>query len=268
MVYYKNFKKIIEGKILEIERKYDFTDKWYAIMFNPYFITRSALYKATMKFSSVLGLDKKILDVGCGSKPYQHLFKNCEYFGIDIKEGNKSDQHKKTDLFFDGENIPLENNKFDAVVCTEVFEHVENINKLINEINRVLKKGGLIFYTMPFMWPEHCQPHDFRRYTSIEHKRMLEKNNFINIKIKKTTGIFSSVGQLISDFFVNKSFNITLNTGSFSYKIEFILKRLIFIFVCFPTQAFFLFLNYIFKNKGATLDYVVTAKKITKYKHI
>lgn len=258
---YKNFKKIVEEKILSIERKCDFSNKWYAIIFNPYYIIRSALYKTILEFSSMIGSNKKILDVGCGSKPYQHLFKNCEYSGIDIKENNKSDKHKKNDIFFDGENIPFKNQEFDVIVCTEVFEHAENINKLINEISRVLKIGGIIFYTMPFMWPEHCQPYDFRRYTSIEHKRMLKKNNFINIRVKKTTGIFSSVGQLISDFFVNKSFNITSNAGNFSYKIEFVLKRIIFIFICFPIQISFLFLNYIFKNKGATLDYVVTATK-------
>jgi 2-polyprenyl-6-hydroxyphenyl methylase/3-demethylubiquinone-9 3-methyltransferase len=55
-----------------------------------------------------------------------------------------------------GENLPFENHTFDVVFCCDVLEHVRDLNRVISEISRVLKKGGIFFYDTinrtPFSW--------------------------------------------------------------------------------------------------------------------
>jgi ubiquinone/menaquinone biosynthesis C-methylase UbiE len=58
--------------------------------------------------------------------------------------------------------IPFENERFDSILSTEVLEHVFNIDELLQEFNRVLKKGN---NNNPFTWEEHEMPYDFARYT-------------------------------------------------------------------------------------------------------
>ena len=72
-------------------------------------------------------------------------------------------------------------------MCTEVLEHVFNIEESLKEFNRVLKKDGVALITTPFMWEEHEMPYDFARYTSAAVKFLYEKHGFI-IKEQSKSG--------------------------------------------------------------------------------
>lgn len=231
-----------------ISKKIFFRPAWYAIFVNPYFIARRSLYGGINKFSQTI-INKKILDLGCGCKPYSTLFAGSEYVGIDIEGGGHKGSAKNADLSFDGENIPFIDNFFEVIICTQVLEHTEAPEKLIQEANRVLKNGGILFLTCPFVWPEHEVPYDFRRYTQYGLKKILEENNFNIEKILPTTGVFASVGQLLSSFL-----------------FELVGKNLFWrlpmaVIVCFPIQLSFFILDFLFRHKGLALDYVVIAKK-------
>lgn len=227
-----------------------FLPGWYAITLNPYFIARRGLYRGILKFAS-MQRNKKILDVGCGSKPYCKLFiGTTEYVGIDIEGGGHYDTVKKADVYFDGEHIPFADGSFDAVLCTQVLEHAKNPEALIHEICRVLKSGESACITMPFVWNEHEIPYDFRRYTRYEHTRILNANGFIIENITPTAGVFGTCGQLISAFIFE-----TLGKKSL------ILKIVTSSLLCFPIQFLFFLLDIIFRNKWITLDYVIIARK-------
>ena len=100
-----------------------------------------------------------VLDFGCGSKPYESLFKNANsYIGIDLEASGHSHQDSKVDVFYDGKTIPFPDEHFDAVVCFEVLEHVFNIKEIIQELNRVLKPNGKLLISVPFAWDEHEVP--------------------------------------------------------------------------------------------------------------
>ena len=104
-----------------------------------------------------------MIDIGCGNKPYKNLFKHCKsYIGLEIESENKN----SADFTYDGKNFPFEDETFDSAVCSEVLEHVFEPNQFLKEVNRVLKKNGLIILTLPFFWDEHEQPYDYARYTS------------------------------------------------------------------------------------------------------
>jgi len=227
-----------------------FRPKWYSIFFNPYFIFRYNLYKNITNFSKEIKPGSKILDVGCGIKPYKNLFFDMEYLGIDIQGGGHPDADKTVDKFFDGTNIPYEDNKFDVVICTEVLEHSLEPEKLTLEINRVLKNEGTLYLTMPFVWNEHETPYDFRRFTSFEHKRILQKNNFFIDSIESINGVFTTSSQLVCAYI----FESTKIGGTF-------LKFILSIFVFVPIQLFSIILDKLTRNKWITLGYVVIAKK-------
>ena len=239
--------KRIKGNILE---ENFFRPRWYSVFINPYFINRKSLFNEIGLFAMKVKKDESVLDVGCGLKPYRSLFKNDDYVGIDIKGGGHSDETKIVDKFYDGKNIPFEDERFNNIICTQVLEHAEDPRKLIEECSRVIKKDGQIFISMPFMYPEHEIPYDYRRFTRFEHQKLLEENNFTSIKIKQTTGFFGTFGQLFSVYiFESITFRAT------------ILKTLLSVFILGPVQIISLVLDFIFRKSGPTMDYVVTAIK-------
>jgi len=246
-MHIENFKK----KKNEIINKNFFNPKWYSFIINPYFINRSPLYKEITKFSNKINHKENILDVGCGIKPYRNLFKNKDYVGIDIEGGGHPDSAKTIDKFYDGENIPYEDNSFGNIICTQVLEHAEKPETLIKEFSRILKKEGGIFISMPFIYPEHEIPHDFQRYTSFKHKKILEKNGFKNINIVKSTGFCGTFGQIFIIYFYER-----LNFKRYFYKL------IISIIIVAPIQLLFIFLDFILRKSGPTMDYIITAQKI------
>lgn len=224
---------------------------WYAIIINPYFIARQGLYREIKTFSQKNFVNKRILDIGCGIKPYQNLFAGAkEYIGADIEGGGHASSSKNADVFFDGVKLPFPDNSFDVVLCTQVLEHTQEPYVLLQEMSRVLVPKGDVFITMPFVWNEHEIPYDFKRFTRYEHQRVLASVGFDVLNIKATCGVFSTCGQLISAFI-----------------FESIPKRAIFIRVlvsfvfCFPVQVFFLLLDAIFINRWITLDYIINAQR-------
>lgn len=242
----------IKNKIKEIGLTHYFRPKWYSIFINPYFIARYNIFKRIKIFSRQQKWNnKKILDVGCGIKPYEVLFKNSKYIGIDIEGGGHKNEYKKADKYFDGKNIPFGDNFFDLVICTQVIEHTLEYEYLLKEIYRVLKNKGTLILTAPFVWNEHEIPYDFFRFTKYAHENIFKNSGFDIQKIEPTTNFFATIGQLISAFLIE-----TLAKKSL------ILKILISILLCFPLQVIFLILDYIFRSKWLTLDYFLIAKKV------
>jgi len=128
-----------------------------------------------------------ILDVGCGQSPYRFLLaKETSYFGIDIVDAEKFDYRNPLITPFNGEDIPFEDGKFDAFLCTEVLEHVEKYQKLTDEIFRVLKKGGAGIVTIPWSARYHYIPWDYFRYTPSSLRTIFSKFSSVVIKARGT----------------------------------------------------------------------------------
>ena len=99
----------------------------------------------------------KVLDVGSQdvNGTYRDIFENWNYTGFDINPGKNVDVTNWKDL---------KNKKFDAIICGQVFEHVENDIELIEKIAKHLKKGGYCCIIAPSTGPKHGYPGDYRRY--------------------------------------------------------------------------------------------------------
>lgn len=151
----------------------------------PNYLIRKRLLASIKEYS--LLLNGKLLDFGCGSKPYRSLFKCEEYIGLDFESLGHPHNNEEIDIYYDGKTIPFSNNTFDAVFSSEVFEHIFNLENILKEINRVLKPGGKLLITCPFCFPEHEIPNDFARYTSFAIQDLLKRNNF-DIQVYEKTG--------------------------------------------------------------------------------
>lgn len=118
-----------------------------------------------------------VLDVGCGQSPYKFLLNAAEtkYYGIDIVDAEKFDYNNTDVTPFNGEDIPFEDGKFDGMICTEVLEHVQHYQKLIDEMHRVMKPGATGIVTIPWSARYHYAPYDFFRYTPSSLKTMFSK---------------------------------------------------------------------------------------------
>jgi glycosyltransferase involved in cell wall biosynthesis/SAM-dependent methyltransferase len=141
-----------------------------------------------------------VLDLGCGEMPYRNYILNNsrvnKYVGLDI-ENPLYQQSVKPDLFWDGRKIPLEDNSVDNVLATEFFEHVPNPELIMKEIYRVLKPGGSLFLTVPFIWSLHTIPNDEYRYTPFSLERHLKNSGFCEVKVKALGGWNASLAQVI-----------------------------------------------------------------------
>lgn len=225
---------------------------WSDIFHNPYYIIRSGLYNSIKYHASEL--KGTLLDFGSGTKPYESLFTQItKYVGVDFEGGGNDYKNRKVDVFYDGKTLPFDDNTFDNILSTEVIEHVFNPDEIFKELFRVLKPGGFILITCPFLWPEHEQPWDYARYSSFGIKHLFEKHHFEVIKQDKTGNTISGIIQMI-----------VLYIYMFIPKIP-VLKQVLFFIFCMPFHILNGLLNVILpgrmKRKDLYLNNVVLAQK-------
>lgn len=166
------------------------------IFINPFYLVGRGFIKKIKSYAKEL--NGKLLDFGCGSKPYRELFSVSEYIGVDIEVSGHPHDNENIDFYYDGKTLPFKDNEFDSVFSSEVFEHIFNLDEIINELYRVLKPGGKILITVPLVWDEHEAPYDFGRYTSYGLSHLLETSGFKVEKIERTTKYVESIFQLLN----------------------------------------------------------------------
>lgn len=182
-------------------RREHFKPTWLGVLVNPAYIVRSGLFNAVKEVAPEIEGD--ILDFGCGSKPYEHLFVNAvSYVGCDTQHSGHDHASSKVDYFYDGKTLPFADEQFSAVVSFEVFEHIFDLPSSIKEINRVTQKNGLLLISIPFAWAEHEVPHDFARYTTYGMTYLLEKNGYKVVSLKRTSTYLLTVFQLLLAYLI------------------------------------------------------------------
>lgn len=188
-------------KLKYIIKKQDFSPGVLGFFINPFYFARKALADNIKKLSPEIR--GRVLDVGCGNKPYQGMFMYTEYIGLEI-ESDENRKKKVADFFYDGKKFPFSDNEFDSLVVNQVLEHVFNPDEFLDEIRRVLKPNGKLLLTVPFVWDEHEQPYDYARYSSFGLKFLLEKHNFKILHQIKSLNNFRFFFQLLNAYFFKK----------------------------------------------------------------
>lgn len=138
----------------------------------------------------------RLVDIGCGDKPYQALLApyTTEHVGID-HVGTQHD-HSRVDLWGTAYDLPVPAASFDSALCTAVLEHLEEPEAALRECHRVLRPGGCAVYSVPFIWHLHEQPRDFYRLTEFGIRYLAEKVGFDVVELRALSGFWVTFGQL------------------------------------------------------------------------
>ena len=140
----------------------------------------------------------RVLDIGCADRwAAAELPAGCEYLGIDYPTTGRM-YVAVPDIFADAGCLPLQDGSIDTVVLFEVLEHLAKPQHALAEIHRVLRPGGKLLLTVPFLYPVHDAPHDFQRYTSHGLAREAEACQLRVEDIQPMYGSAQSAGLLMS----------------------------------------------------------------------
>lgn len=188
----------MHSKIVKYMQDMHFNPGFLALFTNPFYFARSGLYHHISELAPMI--QGKILDVGCGSKPYRSLFPDSIYIGMEISRKNKN-----ADCYYDGQHFPFSNEEIDSILASQVLEHVFNPDEFLSEINRVLKIGGMLLLTVPFVWDEHEQPYDYARYSSFGLQHLLKTHGFEIIEHRKSINDVRIIFQMMNAYLYKKT---------------------------------------------------------------
>ena len=137
----------------------------------------------------------RVLDVGCGVKPYLPLFATArEYVGVDIATGH-------ADLIGNAEQLPVPDGSFDLVLCIQVLEHVEDPARVIRELHRVTRPGGRILLSTHGTQTFHPTPTDHWRWTHTGLERLFEQSgSWRSVTVTPGAGTGACLGMLIATY--------------------------------------------------------------------
>jgi SAM-dependent methyltransferase len=137
----------------------------------------------------------RLLDIGCGNKPYASLFmgKITEHLGCDIVQSSE----QRVDIICPATAIPLDDASVDTILCTQVIEHVSDHRALLQEIRRLLRSGGILILSGPMYWPLHEEPHDFFRFTKYGFRSILEAAGLSVASVESNGGKWALCGQVL-----------------------------------------------------------------------
>ena len=148
----------------------------------------------------------RLLDVGCGNKPYEEYFRPyvSEYLGIEheatfvvTSAGNGA---RRPDILYDGAKLPFPDRSFDTVLNVQVLEHTPNPSRLMCEISRVLRDDGLLILVAPFQFRLHEQPHDYFRYSSHGLRHLCEEAGLEVLETHPQGGMWSVIGHKLNSY--------------------------------------------------------------------
>lgn len=138
----------------------------------------------------------RVLDVGAGDAPYRELFENFEYVTND-RAGIEHVPDRPFDIVAPAHDLPVPDRTFDAVVCTQVLEHLPEPWVAVEEFHRVLVPGGHVILTAPLTWYLHELPHDYYRFTAYGLAHLLHRAGFRDVDVQPMNDSASTIAELL-----------------------------------------------------------------------
>ena len=153
-----------------------------------------------------ISANSRILDAGAGELKHKIYCKHLKYVSQDFAQYDGSGNNKglqtevwdtsRIDIVSDIIDIPEPNQSFDAIMCTEVFEHLSNPILAVKEFCRLLKPKGKLILTAPFCSLTHFAPYHFASgFNEYWYKRILKENGFHILEIQKNGNYFEYLAQ-------------------------------------------------------------------------
>lgn len=139
----------------------------------------------------------RVLDVGCGVKPYYPFFAPYvdSYVGVDVVENPASE------LLGSVEALPVPDGGFDVVLCTQVLEHCDDPSRAVAELRRVTAPGGRVLASTHGVQVYHPSPQDYWRWTHEGLRRLFAENgDWEALDVRPAGGTASCLAMLLSTF--------------------------------------------------------------------
>ena len=143
----------------------------------------------------------RVLDVGAGTCLYRANFSHCDYKSHDFKryegyQNSHEGSYGQMDYVSDINAIPVADESFDVVVCTEVLEHVPEPIAAVREMARILKSGGRLLLTAPLGSGLHQAPyHYYGGFTPYWYRHFCEQFGLSVVEIVPNGGFFKLLAQ-------------------------------------------------------------------------
>ena len=138
---------------------------------------------------------KRVLDVGCGVKPYYPFFAAAsEYIGVDVQE------NPRADLTGAVEDLPVPDASFDIVLCTQVLEHVDNPSRAVIELHRVTAPGGRVLASTHGVMLYHPNPQDLWRWTHTGLERLFRESEWQSVTVTPGAGSAEALAMLLGNY--------------------------------------------------------------------
>lgn len=146
----------------------------------------------------------KVIDFGCGGKPYRSIFpENCEYIGVDTHSNPHADVHIEP-----GQVVPLPDAVTDRIISTQVVYLIPEYKFYLQECRRLLRPEGKLFITSHGTWTYHpASGGDYYRFTQDGLRHILKEAGFeveIMSPIVGTLGTGLHLRQLVFNAWLRK----------------------------------------------------------------
>ena len=166
-----------------------------------------------------------VLDYGAGNSPYKPYVSCDRYVTADI---TPSVTQCIDLLILPGEKLKIADASFDLILLLDVLEHVPDPTYVFAELRRLIKPGGSIIISLPFIVREHETPNDYRRYTYFGIKKLISDNGAEILRFEKIGNVYYT---LVTLFLERSVYNGERSALGFTGKI---MNRLVlFLFALF-----------------------------------
>jgi len=248
------------SKIATISRKLQakdirWTDDYLSrTLFYPGYWTRKRLDEAMAEHANLAhGI---LLDVGCGVKPYRRLFEPFvdKYIGLEYSP-ESGYRGNEADFCADAAFLPLPDASVDTILCTEVMEHVPNPEKTVEEFARILRPGGTLITTAPFVYPIH-DAYDFFRYSPDGLPAMMTRHGLVVEKVKPLSGTAVTLAAMFNFYWYDAGFIWT----KWLYPIGLALRPLLWL-ICFIVNVLGGLFEIILPSDHMSFNHLTIARK-------
>jgi SAM-dependent methyltransferase len=166
-------------------------------MTSPTWAVRAPLARWLQEQAEVAGNGLRVLDVGCGPKPYYPYFarRASEYVGVDVVENPAAELRGPV------EALPVEDASFDVVLCTQVLEHCDDPAQAVRELRRVTAPGGRVLASTHGTQVYHPSPHDYWRWTHAGLSRLFEREaEWESVEVAPGAGTATTLAMLLGTY--------------------------------------------------------------------
>lgn len=140
----------------------------------------------------------RMLDIGCGVKPYEPLLARHVREHVGIDHGDSPHGTMRIDIDASAYDVPLPSAGADSILCSAVLEHLEDADAARIEAHRLLRPGGTAVYAVAMVWHLYEEPRDFYRYTSFGLQELMTPAGFEVLDIRPLAGFWVTFAEMFA----------------------------------------------------------------------